>query len=101
MAIGTIIRTWGIRGEVKIEPISNRIKEFAVFHELFAGSAAGNAKKVDIEGERPSGDAVIAKLAGISSIEEATLLKGFQIFVPAEELEPLTEDEYYMSISSA
>ncbi len=96
IAIGTIVRPWGIRGEVKIEPISKRIKEFAAFHELFAGSVADSVQKVSIERERPSGDAIIAKLAGVSIIDEAISLKGFHIFVSAEELDPLTDDEYYM-----
>ena len=97
IAVGKVVRTWGIKGDVKIDLVSGRIQKLSVFQELFAGIHADNVRSISLERERVLKLQIIAKFGDIDSIEEAELFRGSYIFVKAEELGSLREDEYYIS----
>ncbi|WP_123054071.1 ribosome maturation factor RimM [Clostridium sp. JN-1] len=92
LAIGQIINTHGINGEVKVYPLTDDIKRFK------------NLKKVYIDGEenkvvscKVQPKVVILKIEGIDSIDEAIKYKQKYIEVPREDAVKLQEGSYFIA----
>lgn len=88
---GRIVNTHGLRGEVKIEPWADSAEAFCAFERLFVDGAERR-----VERSRVQKRFVIAKLAGIDSIEDGEKLKNRIVYVPREDLE-LGEDKVLLS----
>lgn len=90
--IARVVRTHGLRGEVVCELLTD-------FPERFARTAAVYVRRgehaVPIESSRLDRDRVVLKLAGVSSLEAAEALRGAELSVPVEQLEPLPAGSYY------
>jgi 16S rRNA processing protein RimM len=88
-AIARIIGAWGVRGEVKAEPM-------APAEVLTAGRAVGLAgREATLERVAFADRYVRIKFTGISDREAAAELTGRYVLVDAESLPPLPEDQYY------
>lgn len=96
IAIGRIVRTWGLKGDVAVDLYSGRHDRLERFRELRAGEQAGQANVLRLEHERKHKTQIIAKFSGVDSVGEAERLIGSSIFVHTTELEPLRDDEYFM-----
>ncbi len=88
---GRIVNTHGLRGEVKIEPWADSPEAFCVFRRLFLEGA-----EHAVERSRVQKRFVIAKLAGVDSIEDAEKLRGRVVFVPREDI-ALEEGGYLLT----
>jgi 16S rRNA processing protein RimM len=84
IAIGKIAKPVGVRGEVKILPLTDDLNRFKELRTLMIGSTAENAVERSIVHIRISGKQAVAALDGIVSVEQAGLLKNNFVFVPAE-----------------
>jgi len=93
--VGRIVRPHGIRGEVKVAPLSDWPERFKDFHSLYLESE-GNAKRVEVEGRRVRGNQVILKLSGVNDREGAESLRGVLLKVREETCPPLPEDTHYV-----
>ena len=96
VAIGKIVRTWGIRGDLVIDLISGRQRKLSAFQELFAGMKSENLKEIILKSERFFKRQIIARFKDVDSIEKAEAFVGSCLFVKADELDPLHEDEFYI-----
>ncbi|MCY6483970.1 ribosome maturation factor RimM [Clostridium aestuarii] len=90
LTVGRIINTHGIKGEIKVKPISDDVKRFKELKEAYI-----NEKLVNIKGCKFQPNKVILKIEGIDSIEEAVKLKNKPIKVKRENAVQLPEDSYY------
>ena len=95
VAVGRVLKPRGIRGEIKVEILTD-------FPERFARSAAislergdGRISTYEIEGSQPIGTAVFLKLKGIDDRNAAEALRGAYVSVPREENFPLDENSFY------
>ncbi len=90
VAVGRIAGVWGLRGDLKVEPLTD-------FPERFAAGAsvclAGVAHT--IEKSRRQRGLVLLKLAGIDTVTAAEALRHRLLEVPEEEVRPLAEGQYY------
>jgi 16S rRNA processing protein RimM len=84
IAIGKIAKPVGVRGEVKILPLTDDLNRFKELRTLMIGSTAENAVERSIVHIRISGKQAVAALDGIVSVEQAGLLKNNFVFVPAK-----------------
>ena len=89
VAVGRVLGAWGLRGDVKVEPLAPP----AALSPGRTVSIAG--RPYTIERSRTAGRLAYLKLADIDSREEAISLRGSHITVPEADLEPLEPDQYY------
>lgn len=90
--IGQIINTHGIKGEVKVYPLTDDIQKFKKYKSVLVGG-----KEKNILGVKFQKDRVILKLEGVDDMNTAETYKQKYIEVKREEEEPLPEDTYYVS----
>ncbi|MGG5462333.1 ribosome maturation factor RimM [Clostridium sp. B9] len=91
LVVGQIINTHGLRGEMKVMPLTEDMRRF---DDLEFVLLKGN--KVKVEGVKYFKDKVILKLEGINSIEEAEKLKRTYLEIDREHAIELEEDEYFI-----
>ncbi|SHE61092.1 ribosome maturation factor RimM [Clostridium fallax] len=90
--VGQIVNTHGIKGEVKIIPLTSDIKRFDYLDKVILED-----KELNIEGVKYQKDRVILKLEGIDSIEQAEKLKNKYLLIEREEAIELPEDTYFIA----
>ena len=95
ISVGEICGTRGLKGELKVIPLTNFPERFQGMKEIWVecGSRSGYYR---IESCRPYNQMLLFKLAGVDTVEAAAgLVKGL-LQVSEEELHPLPEDTYYV-----
>lgn len=90
VVVGRVLGPWGVRGEVKVEVMTDFPDRFSPEEEVYIGGSP-----LAIEGCRWQKGLAIVKLATIDGIESAETIRGQFIEVPGEQLRSLPEDEYY------
>ena len=90
LEIGRIINKRGIKGEVKVEPYSNSEDDFFDYERVFL-SRNGEDERM-IESCKPYKGFVYLKLSGVTTPEQADLLRGKYLYVSREDIE-LSDDE--------
>ena len=92
LRVGKIVNTHGLRGEVKVIPLTDDPKRY---NELDFVLIDGIERK--IQGCKYQKDRVIVKIEGINTIEEAEKYKNKYMEIPREYAVPLEEDTYYIA----
>jgi len=90
LIVGRILAPWGIRGEVKVEVLTDFPERFAPQKVVYL-----NARPLEIESCRPHKQHLVVKLDTIDSVEDAERLRGQDLTIPRSELYPLPEGQYY------
>ncbi|MCZ6805492.1 MAG: ribosome maturation factor RimM [Deltaproteobacteria bacterium] len=94
--LGVIARPHGVSGEIRVHvfnPDSTLLEELA---ELFVLGEEGEPPSlVDVVSTRRGPKALLMRLAGVESREDAEALRGLSLCVPREALPELEEGEYY------
>jgi len=88
--VGIITSPWGIKGHVKIFPLTDFEERLSPGERVFIDDEA-----FEIEESRKKGRIFIVKLSRINSRNDAENLRGKEIKVPEEELKELGEGEFY------
>ena len=91
--IGKVVKPQGIRGEVKARIITSFPEHFEQLSALYIEQ--NEYIKFNIEDMRLSGDFVFIKLSKVDSRNDAESLRNKYLYIPAEELYPLQDDEFY------
>ena len=90
--IGQIVNTHGLKGEMKVIPLTDDMYRFDDLEEIIL-----DEKNIYIENVKYQKDRVILKLEGIDTIEQAEKLKKKYVKVPREESVELEEDTYFIT----
>lgn len=91
VAVGRINAPWGVRGHVKVTPLTNNPERLAEGERVYV---AGEPREIrDVR--RPRGYPVI-RFEGIDTPEAADRLRGALLEIDEADLPPLPEDEYYV-----
>lgn len=93
LAIGKVLRPWGVRGEVKVEILTDWPERFALLEHVYLGEEAMPCR---LERVRLHQGYALLKLAGYDDRSAAEALRGQVVQVPHEEAMPLDEGEYYV-----
>jgi len=88
--IGRIGAAHGIRGEVRVNPMTDFPERFHDMTEVYVDNAL-----LEIESVRYHGDKILMKFRGYETRNDAETLKGMMLSVPRSEAMPLNEGEYY------
>ena len=107
--VGLIRKAQGIRGEVVVEPLTDKPDVvFASGSRVFAGTAEGDLAVVrDVRGEeetptltiteaKPFKKGLIVRFEELRDRDSAELWRGRYLLAPFAELPPLQEDEVYL-----
>ena len=90
LIVGYILAPWGLRGEVKVEVVTDFPERFAPQKVVYL-----NARPLEIESCRPHKQHLVVKLATIDSVQDAEKLRGQDLTILRSELYPLPEGQYY------
>ncbi|AOT68384.1 ribosome maturation factor RimM [Geosporobacter ferrireducens] len=94
LRVGQIVNTQGIRGEMRIYPLTDYKERFEEIDWVYMGEDTD--KKYFIEKVRYKNELVILKLKGIDDINEAEKFKTKYLTIPKAFSRILPEDTYYI-----
>jgi len=92
LVVGRILAPWGYRGEVKVEILTDFPERFSRLREILVGD---ERRPYRVQAARLHKGAILLKLGGIDTPEQADALRGEILYVPLSEAMPLGKGEYY------
>ena len=90
VAVGRVVRPWGLRGDVKVESLTDFPERFEPGAPLWVGGVERT-----VERSRSQKGDLYVKLSGVDGPEAAEALRGRLLEVPESELRELPEGDYY------
>lgn len=96
LEIGQIVNTFGIKGQVKVNPFTEDIKKFDKLNEIYVEKKK-ELQLFQIENVNYNKHTVILKLKGIDTIEQAEEYRNCYIKIDREKEEKLPEGVYYIA----
>jgi len=94
LVIGQITKPHGVRGEVRVLPLTDRPERFTWLKEVYLDEEGSTLAPVT--GARVHQNFVLLKLAGYDTRDAADSLRGIRLAIPADQAIPLEEGEYYL-----
>jgi len=95
IAVGKILNAHGIRGELKVYPLTNIPDRFLDIGDILVEYPDGAIQKRHVQHARYAGDYVIVKFDAIDTRNDAERLSGSFISVPLSQVPALDEGIYY------
>ena len=95
VAIGRVVKPQGRKGEVLVEPFSDRPDRFPALRAAYVPGAGGGSREVRVESCWPHKGRFVLKLEGVDSIDEAEGYRGLDLRIGEEDLAPLPPGSYY------
>jgi len=95
ITIGRAQKTHGVKGEIRIEPLTDHPERFSDLRRVFMTSSRGESRECTVRSVRYMDNSPLLLLEGYESPEEARVLNGWLVQVPEEEALPLPEGQYY------
>jgi 16S rRNA processing protein RimM len=94
--LGVVARPHGVTGELRVHLFNSESTLLRELSEVFLiGEAGEEPALVDIVATRQGSKALLMRLAGVGSLEDADALRGYKLCVPREALPDLEDGEYY------
>jgi 16S rRNA processing protein RimM len=94
--LGVVARPHGVTGEIRVHLFNSESTLLRELGEVFlVGEQGEEPALVDIVSTRRGAKALLMRLAGVGSLEDADALRGYKLCVPREALPDLAEGEYY------
>lgn len=93
MVIGEIAGPFGVRGEIKIDPLTDYPERFKTMHDLYVGS---QVDPYTVESARLHKQQVIVKLEGIDTPDQVEVLRRQEVRIPRAEAVKLPEGHFYL-----
>jgi 16S rRNA processing protein RimM len=95
IAIGEIVKAQGVRGELKVFPLTDNPKRFGEVRRVYFQGIEG-LRQLVIIGYRPFQEYVLLKFEGIDDLTDAETLGRGLIFIPRNERPKLPTGRYYL-----
>ena len=95
VTIGKIERPFGLRGEVKVQSLSDVPDRFEGLQQVTLVSPNGLVLTTKVVQVRPGGRSYIMRFDAFSTPEEAARFRGGVLQIPQAASPPLAEDSYY------
>jgi 16S rRNA processing protein RimM len=92
LAIGRVGRPFGLRGELRVELLTEYPEQLGRLHTVYLGP---EEEAWAVEWVRLHQDVALFKLAGCDDRTSAETLRGAVVQIAREDAVPLDEDEYY------
>lgn len=95
--VGSITQTHGIKGEVKVFPMTDDLSRFKNMKDLLLDAGKEGFIKLEVESARPQKNLVILKFKGFDNINDIEKYKGKGLFVTKDNRVKLKKDEYFIA----
>ena len=95
ITIGKARKTFGVKGEIKIEPMTDHPERFKDLRRVYLTSPRGEEKACTVASVRYMNGEPVLLLKGYDTPEKARELNGWLVQVPREEAVPLPDGQYY------
>ncbi|NTU64925.1 MAG: 16S rRNA processing protein RimM [Chloroflexi bacterium] len=89
--VGRVLRAWGIRGDVKIAPFTDRPEDFAQYRSVLVGA---QRQRYEVKSFRPHQGNWLLHLVGVESRSAAEALHGQEILIEVSQ-RPRQEGEFF------
>jgi 16S rRNA processing protein RimM len=96
IAVGQIARPHGLKGMVRVTPLTDTPGRFRALSQVVAEKADGTLVTLTVESVAGHETAPLLKFHGVDSPEQADGLRDAYLLVPREEIPPLPEGTYYV-----
>ncbi len=96
LRVGVIASTHGIRGEVKVFPLTEDVNRFRDLKKVYLESG-GEQTPLEVGSVKFFKQFAILKFKGIEDINEVEKYKGCYLLVDRKDAIPLEKDEYYIA----
>ncbi|MBO6062082.1 MAG: 16S rRNA processing protein RimM [Clostridia bacterium] len=96
LRIAQILRPHGVRGEVKLYPLTDDISRCRSLRECFV-EREGQYEPARVTGAKNAAGAVVIKLEGIETPEQAEFLRGLYLCVDREHAVKLPKGVYFVA----
>lgn len=96
IAIGQIARPHGLKGMVRVTPLTDTPGRFRALNQVVAEKADGTLVPLTVESVAGHEAAPLLKFHGIDSPEQADGLRDAYLLISREEVPPLPEGNYYV-----
>ena len=93
--IGRVVKPHGIRGEVKVVPLSDVPDRFKRLKAVWIEEAGKGLTPFRVRKSRTQNELVILSIEGVDTPEEAAELAGRELLVPKDESPELPEGVFY------
>lgn len=90
VAVGRVVRPWGLRGHVKVESLTDFVERFEPGNTVWVRGVHRT-----VEGSRTHKGELFVKLSGIDNPDAAEALRGYLLEVAEADLHPLPEGDFY------
>lgn len=94
LIIGRIVCPFGIKGEVKLIPITDNIKRFLGIDAVYVNQT-GTYEKMGVESARIAKNAVLLKLAQVANRDDAEHLRNCMVYIDRENAAPIDDNSHY------
>lgn len=88
--VGRITGAWGLRGHVKVEPLTDSSQRFSPGSSVYL-----NGQSVQVTDSRPRKDSLLVKFDRVVDRTQAESLRDAVLTVPAADVGPLPAGSYY------
>ena len=95
ITIGKARKTHGVKGELRIEPLTDHPERFTGLRRVYLTPPRGESRRCAVRSVRYMDGAPLVLFEGYDTPEKARELNGWLIQVPEEEAVPLPDGQYY------
>lgn len=93
---GTILKPKGLKGEVKVMPVTDFPEKFLTRKSYWVGGSPEEAVRLEVRGAKLAGGFAWLFLEGIDSREKAEALAGRKLFIEESEAEGRSDDRAWL-----
>jgi 16S rRNA processing protein RimM len=93
--VGIVLKTVGLKGELKIKPLTDNPDRYSEGETIWAGGPSDTPVQLTVRSSRDAGRDIAVFFDEIDSIEKAEGFRGKELFVQESDVPPLPEGEYY------
>lgn len=95
ITIGKALKPWGVKGEVKVQPLTDFPGRFKDLRRVYLVSPRGKETACAVKSVRYLAGAPLLLLEGYDAPEKTKAISNYLIKVPRKEAVPLPEGRYY------
>lgn len=97
VAVGTITRPHGVRGEVRVMPVDTDVDRLLELSAVYCSPPkGGERRRFVVVRARPDRGAALMTLGGVDTRDAAEGLRGWLVEIPGAWVKPLPPDRYYV-----
>jgi len=93
---GIILKPKGLKGEVKVEPVTDFPESFLSRKEYFAGVSVDSVERLKVQKAVLAGGFAWLFFEGVDSMEKAERLSGWKLFIEESQLLPQPPERAYL-----